>query len=408
MWDVLKNKVPGIKRRISGEGKFYIELRLSRRIVEEIAGSDRILKELRDFLYQQNLALITINAFVPLTFHEGYVKEKVYLPNWHEGDERVNFTKACIDILSFLAPEEETHISLSVPGGVLKDYLTETNRDRLHSQIALNLARCVLHAYETERKTGKRCAIGIEPEPGLVYELTPELIEFFKNYVDRVGAELLVEKIPDTDLQEAKERLHQFLGVNFDTCHQLVQYENLLQSVKLLLNQGIKIFKVQVSNAIQVDQPLSHTDEMRVIEKYFMHSKFLHQVVGVDAEGRPVLFSLDLPYVFTPEGKRALATKGVTALRIHYHVPVLDNSGAGVRTTLPELRKFLEEFIFLPGEVAGETLGEEVPLIIETYTWMEQIAHKADTETGDLSTNIARELEYVRGVLEQRGFECVT
>ncbi|HWP48174.1 MAG TPA: metabolite traffic protein EboE [Candidatus Limnocylindrales bacterium] len=418
MWDVLKNKVPEIKKRVFGDDKFYIELRLSQKIVDELAGSDRILKELRDFLFQHNLALITLNAFVPLTFHEGYVKERVYLPNWHEGEERVTFTKACIDILAFLAPEDETFVSLSVPGGILKTYLTETNKDQIHSQIAVNMTRCVLHAYETERKTGKRCAIGMEPEPGLTYERIPEVREFFTNYVDRVGAEFLAgqrsNQEPDFSkdskrLEEAKNVIHQFLGVTFDTCHQLVQYEDLIQSVQFLQQSRIKIFKVQVSNAIQVDNPLKKVEDMEVIEKYFMNSRFLHQVVGINAERKPVIFSLDLPYLFTPEGKNELARRGVTQLRTHYHVPVFENPQAGIQTTIQELKNFLREFIFLPDpgdNPSSKILGEEVPLIIETYTWVEQIAHKAGTGTGDLSTNIANELEYVRRVLEEKGFRC--
>lgn len=405
MWDVLRNKVPGIKEKVFGEGKFYIELRLSQKIVDEIAGSDRILRELQNFLYQQNLALVTINAFVPLTFHEGYVKEKVYMPNWHEGEERVAFTNACIDILSFLAPENETNISLSVPGGVLKEYITATNKDQIHSQIATNMARCALHAHETERKTGKRCTIGIEPEPGLTYERTPEVTGFFKNYVDQAGAVFVAEKRPGLSLEEAKKLIHRFLGINFDTCHQLVQYEDLIQSVRSLQEKDIKIFKVQISNAIQVDQPLSNAREMDVIEKHFMNSKFLHQVVGVDAAGKPVIFSLDLPYIFTSEGRNTLTTLGVKALRIHYHVPVLENTRASIQTTIQELKAFLGEFIFLPTDQEGKTLGEEVPLIIETYTWVEQIEHKADTGTSDLDTNIANELRYVRGILESRGFK---
>ncbi len=156
-------------------------------------------------------------------------------------------------------------------------------------------------------------------------------MEFFANYVDRVRAEFLAGQISDQGpdfskdprhLEEAKNVIRQFLGVNFDTCHQLVQYEDLIQSVGFLQQSEIKIFKVQVSNAIQVDNPLKNVKDMDVIEKYFMNSKFLHQVVGVNAERKPVIFSLDLPYLFTSEGKNELAQRGVTQLRTHYHVPV--------------------------------------------------------------------------------------
>src|SRR5207247_1124679 len=66
-------------------------------------------------------APVSVNGFVMPHFHGERVKERVYLPAWHESEARLRFTNACVDVLAQLAPGG----SVSVPFGALKPVAME-------------------------------------------------------------------------------------------------------------------------------------------------------------------------------------------------------------------------------------------------------------------------------------------
>src|SRR5438876_207838 len=79
---VLRHDAPIIKRAAFPSEPFPIELRFSQRIVDALRNRPRLVAELRQQLRENGLQLVTINGFVPLSFHRGRVKERVYLPRW--------------------------------------------------------------------------------------------------------------------------------------------------------------------------------------------------------------------------------------------------------------------------------------------------------------------------------------
>jgi hypothetical protein len=87
-----------IKSRAFPNEIFPVELRFSERIVREL-DCDQVAR-LKYLLDTHDLALVTVNGFVMPHFHGERVKERVYLPAWHESEARLLFTKSCLDLLA--------------------------------------------------------------------------------------------------------------------------------------------------------------------------------------------------------------------------------------------------------------------------------------------------------------------
>lgn len=316
LWACLENEVLEIKARVFPDEPFPIELRFSERIIRDLTCDE--ISRLKYFLDAHDLALVTVNSFVMPHFHGERVKERVYLPAWHESDARLRFTNQCVDILAQLTGDEA---SVSVPFGALKPVT--------HAAIAPNILKAGEHAAT------KGCLIALEPEPGLCVETTAEVIQFFRAHVPA--------------------SLRPYLTVNFDLSHQLVQFEKLPDSIRQLQDAGIRLGKIHISNAAELTE----------LKPFYTDSIYLHQVVGLGPAGR--YFSLDWPD--TPP-------TGITRYRCHYHLPVFPTE---LPSTLAEVEAFLQQAP--PG----------IPLIIETYTWPEQLRGRAK-----LVENICRELTWVR------------
>lgn len=306
---MLEGEVLQIKEAAFPDEVFPIELRFSDRLVRELSSDCDQVAKLKYFLDTHDLALITVNGFVMPAFHGEPVKERVYLPAWHESDARLRFTNACVDLLAQLAPADAEFVSVSVPFGALKPVTME--------MVAGHILKAGEHAA---RQNG---VVALEPEPGLCVETTGEVVEFFERFV------------PD--------RLRPHLAVNFDLSHQLVQFEELGASIRQLQSAGIRIAKVHVSNAAELPE----------LKPFYDDSIYLHQVCGVDAGGRRVFFSLDWPVTPTPAG--------IVRYRCHYHLPVF----SAEHSTLPEVESFLA--------TVAPSLPHSIPFIIETYTWPEQL-----------------------------------
>jgi len=345
-WTCLNTDVLTIKRRVFPDEIFPIELRFSEQLIRELT-PDRVA-QLKTFFAAHGLALVTVNAFVMPHFHGAPVKERAYLPAWHESDARLNFTNRCVDLLAELkcrsaevpkcrssdSPLEHqdtwalaTPPSVSVPFGALKPVTLEA--------VATNILKAGAYAAQ------HGCVIALEPEPGLCVETTEEVLKFFSAYVPKA--------------------LRTSLGVNFDLAHQLVEFEDLPASLALLRQHNIPVAKIHVSNAA----------EMTELKPFYTDSIYLHQVTGCDAAGRRIYFALDWP---------AAPPAGITKYRCHYHLPVFPSA---MQSTLPEVAAFLRQHS-----------RQDAPLIIETYTWPEQLRGRQH-----LVDNICRELEWVRGVV---------
>lgn len=335
LWPVLRGPVAEIKRRVFPSTVFPVELRFSEPLVGMLQSNATVCARLRDTLHDSGLALVTANAFVLPRFHGEVVKERVYLPAWHDGTTRRDFTIASLEVLARLTNHSGPHTgfwSVSVPFGALKPVTMD--------EIALNILACGEHARRLSEQTGRQFVVALEPEPGLTVETTDEAVRFFEAHVPA--------------------GLRPYLGLNFDLGHQLVEFEDPVESIRQLQQAGIFLAKVHVSNAAELTE----------LRPFYRDSIYLHQIVGVGEDGQRRFFSLDWPQT-TPTG--------VTRYRVHYHLPVFPSQ---LPSTLPAVEQFLRS--------STSVLPVEVPMIIETYTWPQQ-----EPNLAQVVDNICRELAWV-------------
>jgi len=236
--------------------------------------------------------------------------------------------------------------------------------------------------YRVGQRTGRKIVMALEPEPGLTYETTDEVIAFFRGPLDRAFTQVLGPETvgPATAIALGRD----LIGVNFDFCHQSIEFEDNPTSLRRLVDAGIRLYKCHAANAMRVVDPLRNPKACEAL-KPFTDSIFPHQVIGADAGGRRVFFCMDLPYIFTPEGGHELERKGVREIRIHYHVPVFGNFSSDIDTTIEGT---------WAGIAAFRSLAPEAPLIVECYTWSEQGGAEADRRRW-IQEGLAREVRTV-------------
>jgi hypothetical protein len=318
-----------VKERVCPDQPYALGLRLSDLASRELSEPTTLL-EFQRWLERHQCYVFTINGFPFGRFHGQRVKEQVYFPDWTSG-ERVNYTNRLFDLLAQLVPPGIEGSVSTVPGSFKGAVTTEEQLAQLRS----NVWRCVEHIARVSERTGRRLHLGLEPEPLCLLETTAETAEFF----DRLRAEN-----SDSPL------LNEFLGVNYDTCHLAVEFENPVEALGRLRAHGIKISKLHLSSALK----LRPTAEALTALNAFADDVYLHQVVARAADGRLTRFK-DL--------ERAMGTANATAeeWRVHFHIPLHSPPAPWFDNTTDHLLGVLDALEADPHLCSH--------LEMETYTW---------------------------------------
>jgi sugar phosphate isomerase/epimerase len=349
----LKQYTPALKQRLSPDRPFGVGLRLSNVESEELL-TGSALDDFARFLDENGLYVALINGFPFGSFHRTVVKEDVFAPDWRD-PRRVEYTRRLIRILERLLLEGAdggiSTIPLSYKPWVKKD--SETRR-----QIAHNLSAIARELDGIFTSTGKRIHIDIEPEPNGLIENSAETLDFFVS--DLKADALLLE----------------YLTVCFDTCHMAVEYEDTVHAVKLFRDNGIKIGRLQISSALQIDLALDRKSLRRHLEP-FAESTYLHQVIERRRSGELRRY-LDLPNALAQ-----IEDPDAFEWRIHFHVPIFVEKYGTFGST--------QQYIFDALRVV------QTPHIeIETYTW--DVLPKQLKQ--DLLNSITREFQWIQLAIE--------
>jgi sugar phosphate isomerase/epimerase len=331
---------------------------LSRPVVSELLADDSTLKRFAEGLRRRDLVCYTLNAFPYSDFHDERVKEKVYLPDWTT-DERLDYTVDCARVLAGLLPDEVEGSISTVPLG-FKEF--EHPADFLDSccQQLITLAGSL---DELREHTGKTVRLAIEPEPFCVLETTPEAITFFdrlRNRAADAGALNIVET---------------HIGLCYDICHQAVEFEDVAASIASLDTAGIRINKVHITCAIEIDRPSENVEALAALASY-VEPRYLHQTMARSSSGE-ILRVVDLTEKLATAPDPAF--RDAEMWRVHYHIPVDAENLGPLGTTRNDVRTALRA-------VAG--LDYAPHLEVETYTW----EVLPGGEKPDLVTGLAREL----------------
>jgi sugar phosphate isomerase/epimerase len=322
-----------VRRRVAPGISFGLGLRLSRIAADELIKTER-MSEFRDFLAKHDLYVFTINGFPYGQFHDTEVKERVYDPDWC-CEARVTYTNLLADILSQLLPQGVAGSISTVPGGYGK-----VQGDDERRAIEENLASCASHFAEVEAATGRHVMLALEPEPDCLFDSTDSVIDFFDTLSVEAGA-----------LQKLEFDWRRYIGVCLDTCHFSVVFDNLPDSLRRMLRQGIMIAKVQISSALRADTGRSSAEKLAE----FAEATYLHQVRIRHRDGSITAYP-DL----NGEALAAVADDVGGEVRVHMHVPLYFEEYGVLRSTGGEIT---EEFF---REVSAAGIAH---LEIETYTF---------------------------------------
>jgi sugar phosphate isomerase/epimerase len=371
MWTSLTTYVPQVKARVSPEAPFGVSLRLSAASARTLAASQEERARLRGFLAGNDLYLYTVNAFPYGPFKGRVVKEQVYEPDWRS-EERTRYTIDVADVLADVVDESTAPSIQSSPLG-FKPNVTGPDVVASYTDHVLAVAA---HLVGLERRTGRTVTLALEPEPYCFLETTEETVLYFEErlYSGEAAAELA--RRAGIPISEAHGALRRHVGIVFDICHQAVEYEDIRESLRLLVAAGIPIFKLQEAAALHV--PTVSEEAVEVLTRY-AQTIYLTQTLERRDDGTIARFlNLDDALADWASNPRPCEW------RVHIHVPVfLDDLGV-FRTTRSAIADAL-------------AFHRESPLSrqleIETYTW-DMLPD--DLKTGDIVEYVCRELEWVR------------
>ena len=347
-----------VRDKVSPDNQPYaIGLRLSAGAARELMEGDN-LPSFKAWLSENRSYVFTINGFPYGSFHGTRVKENVYRPDWSSPD-RLLYTNQLFDIISQLTPEGVEGSVSTLPGS-FKTFEAD------ESVIFKHLEACARHIDLLAEQTGRDLHLGLEPEPLGHFEHTRDTVDFFDRFLDSSD---------DPDL------LLRRIGINYDTCHFAVEFDDCHTALDTFRRAGLRISKVHLSNALAFD--LDTPSALEAIAQ-FHEPTYLHQLI-TSGNGTHLYFT-DLPEALTEIRNPAFVSHGQQEARVHFHIPLYADPEPPLRSTKDHVADLLDYRRSHP-EFCSH-------FEIETYTW--------GVLPGDLQKPIVRQIaEEYRWVLSQ-------
>jgi len=339
------------------------------------------VRRLRSELDRLGLEVVTLNAFPYGDFHAPVVKHAVYSPDWTE-PSRLAHTLACARVLAALLPDDVGAGAVStLPLAWAQPWGAARRRSAATALRALARGLADLAA-----STGKQVRVGLEPEPGCVWQVLDDAL----GGPDALPALLAGE--PGDDPVPAG-----LVGVCLDTCHSAVGFDDLRDVVGRLGAAGpggapaVPVVKLQASAALHLEHP--EDDAERAALAAFDEPRFLHQV-RERRDGGDLVEVDDLPAALA-DGADGLPRRG--PWRCHVHAPLHADWEGPVRPVTAPLTTALHDLVLdAPPAVRVDVVE------VETYTWsVLPAAHRersggSGTAAADLVEGIAAELAWTR------------
>ncbi len=378
----LQQYIPTLQNRLTIGEPFGIGLRLADIASRELLQGNN-LTQFKTWLKKHNLYVFTLNGFPYGGFHRQVVKDQVYAPDWSK-TERLEYTLRLVKILAELLPDG-VEGSISTLPLSYKPWFQDNQISRTLTIVnaTLNLARVVVEMARIRTETGKILHIDLEPEPDGMIENAAEVVDYFQTYLLPISGAYISKylRIPQ---ETAEILLLDHVRVCYDTCHFAVEYENPISVLRQFETAGIKIGKIQISAALQVDLPKDNRQRYLVKEKLqkFAESTYLHQVIA--REGKETLQNYSDLEKALGDFENSIADEW----RIHFHVPIFIREYELLQSTQDDIVRVLELL-----KIHNFCSHVE----IETYTW----EVLPSTMKLDLIASIQREYEWIlKQVLE--------
>ena len=357
-----------VRDRVSAGKPYAIGLRLGDTASRQLGRADELAR-FRAWLDENDCYVFTINGFPHGDFHGNRVKEQVYQPDWTT-PERVEYTKRLFDILAEIATAESGGSVSTVPCS-FKEFISS---DEQVEAMRRNLWEVVQHIDALSERSGKDLHLGLEPEPLCYLETSDEMIRFYHQFRDD---------------RPRDDRLAKRLGINYDTCHLAVEFEEAADALGSLVAEGIRISKLHFSSALKVRPTPESLDGLAG----FAEDIYFHQVVAKGADGVLTRYR-DLPDALAAAAQGE--TEGDAEWRIHFHVPLHCPPTTLFDTTADQL----QAAIAVLG--ANPSLCSHVEM--ETYTWE---VLPSEMKQRDVVDQLAGEYDWTLGELAWHGITPV-
>lgn len=356
----LENYTLAVKAEVCPAEPYAIGLRLGAEAAKALL-DDRTRLEFQRWMEKRGCYVYTINGFPYGQFHGTRVKEQVFKPDWSTAD-RVDYTKALFTILTEILPPGLSGSVSTVPGSH-KELIADAEQEQ---DILTNLKDMAGWIARLGDRTGRDLHLGVEPEPLGYLETTPETIRFF----EKMGG---------------GEDIRRCLGVNYDTCHLAVEFEDAAAGLDALEERGIRISKLHLSNALRV------VDVGRVLKKLasFQEDIYFHQTIARRPDGSLHRFR-DLPDALAHA--QAHGVPEDEEWRVHFHVPLHAEMEEPLGDTRPNLLSALDWLAAKPSRCAH--------LEMETYTW--EVLPR-ELQSGNVVDQLVREYAWTLEALKARG-----
>ncbi|MDF1813597.1 MAG: metabolite traffic protein EboE [Verrucomicrobiales bacterium] len=359
-----------VRQRVCPDDPYAIGLRLGYDAIYELNSDPARKKEFAKWLDETNSYLFTINGFPYGRFHGGRVKEQVYAPDWTT-TERLDYTNALFDFVVEMAPPGD-EVSVSTLPGSFKEFIKPETAEEQIDAIVKNLRACSRHIGKLRDRTGRDIHLGLEPEPLGLFENTAESIAFF---------ERLVDKVPSAE----RESILQNIGINYDTCHFAVEFEDAASSLPTLVSNGLRISKIHLSSALA----LPPTDENVQRLGTFDDEVYLHQTI-VQSGGEVSKRFRDIPDVMEwyPNHREEAGDEW----RVHFHIPLHAGPDGDFGDTTSQISGVLEEVAKDPDLCRHFEM--------ETYTWE---VMPASMQSSDVVDQLAAEYDWCLAEFSKAG-----
>jgi hypothetical protein len=361
-WNGLKNYTLRVKDRVSDEKPYGIGLRLSQQAALELSAPGK-MAEFKAWLDANGCYVFTINGFPYGSFHGTRVKEQVFKPDWST-PERLVYTNLLFDILAQLLPPGVSGSVSTLPGS---HKTFGVGADELNA-IFTNLRLCREHIEKVSVASGHDLHLGLEPEPLGLFETSGETLKFFGLYLDR--------NPQDRDF-------FKFVGLNYDTCHLAIEFEDAQKALDRITGAGIRLSKLHFSSALK----LKPTHENIAKLHAFDEPVYFHQVIASYGADVPLRRFKDLPDAlqFAQANPNDLGEEW----RVHFHIPIHAQPGGGFDSTRDHLIGAMDWLAANPKKCQH--------IEMETYTWE---VLPDEMRSGDVVDQLVKEYEWT---LEEMG-----
>jgi len=367
-WRGLRDHTLEVRRRVAHGKPYGIGLRLSAQAAQEL-NTPCMIAEFQEWLEANNCYVFTINGFPYGAFHGTRVKEQVFKPDWTT-KARVDYTNLLFDILAKLLPKGMAGSVSTLPGshktfGIDADGI---------EQIFKNLRATRQHIEKVSEATGHDLHLGLEPEPLGLFETSGETLKFFGLYLDAFPG--------DRDF-------FKFVGMNYDTCHLAIEFEEAKEALDRITGAGIRLSKLHFSNALRLQPTPENLERLA----NFVEPVYFHQVIARDGEMPLRRFKdLDVALQAARENPRAVGDEW----RVHFHIPLHARPTGGFHDTSDHVLGAIDWLAANPTKCSH--------IEMETYTW-EVLPENLRTDS--VEDQLVKEYDWTLAEMAKRGLTVV-